>query len=99
MLPKPAATVSVLLPIGAFDQRSVFAVEKSWGQIRVPLLLTLGIHASSWVVICAAKELNLWFPTILITQRSGSSAIVSSERFKSIGYPCRTRLAAGFGGP
>src|SRR5229473_4297106 len=43
---------------------------KLQGQTRVTILLVSGIHAVSWVVICAAKYLNLQFPTILITQRS-----------------------------
>ena len=34
------------------------------------MLLISCIHAASWVVICAAKYLNLQFPAKLITQRS-----------------------------
>ncbi len=33
------------------------------GQTWVTILVTSSIHASSWVVICAAKLLNLQFPT------------------------------------
>jgi len=40
------------------------------GQTRVTILLTSSIHAAPWVVICAAKYLNLQFPTRLITSRS-----------------------------
>src|SRR5215475_9231518 len=40
------------------------------GQIRVTILVATSIHASSWVVIRAAKLLSLQFPTRLITQRS-----------------------------
>jgi hypothetical protein len=47
------------------------------GQTRVTILLTSSIHAAPWVVICAAKYLNLQFPTRLITSRSQGFLAVS----------------------
>jgi hypothetical protein len=42
-------------------------------KIRVTIPVASSFHASSWVVICAAKYLSLQFPTILIKQRSAAS--------------------------
>src|SRR5215475_11065588 len=69
------------------------------GQIRVTILVATSIHASSWVVICAAKLLSLQSPTRLITQRSvvqihppqptnqlNCKAFAAFERFFSFGF-------------
>jgi hypothetical protein len=49
------------------------------GQIRVTLVVASRIHASSWVVICAAKYLNLQFPTILINGGSLAKLFQSTD--------------------
>ncbi len=54
---------------------------KSLGQTSVTIQSVIRFHAVSWVVICAAKYLNLQFPTILINQRS-------------VIHPLQLRLAA-----
>jgi hypothetical protein len=64
------------------------------GQTRVNHLSTCSIHASPWVVICAAKYLNLQFPTELINRGQSVVSIPTAPQYLAtcvfaLGHPLR----------